>query len=105
MWVPAALGFVHSRRGPLFLGLPCCDMPCSIIITMGTAPPRVRRLAQSLKRDIDSHRFTSANDVTLDHPNCRALRAIDCPVFGGAASPLATTQPVSFAQWASQRGA
>jgi hypothetical protein len=72
---------------------------------MGTAPPRVRRLAQSLKRDIDSHRFTSANDVTLDHPNCRALRAIDRPVFGGAASHLATTQPVSFAQWAPQRGA
>ena len=60
MSMPAALGWVMvnaAERGLTGLGrLPGlrCAMACSIIeVGQKVAPPRVRRLAHSLKRDIE----------------------------------------------------
>ena len=68
---------------------------------------RVRRLAHSLKRDIDSaaaciheetppRRFTNVDDVTQDHANPRAVRATAASTLRSAAFELATTEPPEF---------
>ena len=71
------------------------------------APHRVRRTAQSLKRDIGrrqptASRFTNVADVTQDHAQTRALRTIVLSVFRGAAFYFATTKArsVSSARFA-----
>jgi hypothetical protein len=50
------------------------------------------------------HRLTNVDDVTQDHPNPRALRAIAVSAFPSTAFHIATTtQPVSSGRFAAAR--